>query len=582
MKYSTSAISGWVLLCISGCTDFPVTDELDGTSEEPSEAIRLESDALSEFVRPSRSFSEINSAHDLSPVSDYGIFHSYVLLALADYQSSVEIRPIHDVPFGYIFNLVTEGPFPDYSGGIVKSVNWYDTPGLHAKHLSMLLNQPGDSPCPVSGVSHSQSVIAQVNGLAQTVFSVELTNCQLEEEGAIYSGRVLGNFYDKLTPNTHLKLAYDTLSFQDNLGEEYTITGIDEWFDPRACRSLAERTSWFTITSKSTLEQVMLSHANFYSYTGVNNIFCANDSPVAPNIFTGYIETSNHGRAVVETPRELFSFSELIEGDTISTRDYFRRNFSDDPDEIGSMVITSDEKDEARLTKFGHALEPSNPNDYAFLWLEIFEADERTSVRRARLNDIERGVWQSLLDVDQDGVEDAWEIAYGLNPNDPNDFYDDPDSDGYSNIWEFRNMGNPLDPEDAGFIADQGVEVVDYTATNLGSSHEVTFVIRAFQKRDDFQVVNDSVLVEIYPFDHGFFLESAIPEFCEYDALNPKLIFCKPEYENVDGDWIAEFQISFETNETVSVSLRIVVEDLFDSDPYDHNNGTPLSIDFTQ
>ena len=42
-------------------------------------------------------------------------------------------------------------------------------------------------------------------------------------------------------------------------------------------------------------------------------------------------------------------------------------------------------------------------------------------------------------DTDKDGIEDSWEIAYGLNPNDASDSLGDLDGDGYTNIEEFIN-----------------------------------------------------------------------------------------------------------------------------------------------
>ena len=45
----------------------------------------------------------------------------------------------------------------------------------------------------------------------------------------------------------------------------------------------------------------------------------------------------------------------------------------------------------------------------------------------------------SSYDTDKDGIEDAWEISYGLNPNDANDYQGDIDGDGYTNLEEFIN-----------------------------------------------------------------------------------------------------------------------------------------------
>ena len=43
------------------------------------------------------------------------------------------------------------------------------------------------------------------------------------------------------------------------------------------------------------------------------------------------------------------------------------------------------------------------------------------------------------IDTDGDGMPDEWEIANGLNPNDPSDANGDCNGDGYTNIEKFIN-----------------------------------------------------------------------------------------------------------------------------------------------
>ena len=47
------------------------------------------------------------------------------------------------------------------------------------------------------------------------------------------------------------------------------------------------------------------------------------------------------------------------------------------------------------------------------------------------------------VDSDGDGMPDAWEIKYGLNPNDPSDAVLDMNGDGYTNIEKYINGINP-------------------------------------------------------------------------------------------------------------------------------------------
>ncbi len=50
----------------------------------------------------------------------------------------------------------------------------------------------------------------------------------------------------------------------------------------------------------------------------------------------------------------------------------------------------------------------------------------------------------AFADSDRDGMPDAWEERYGLNPRDPADAQKDMNNSGYSNIEEYLNGTNPL------------------------------------------------------------------------------------------------------------------------------------------
>ncbi|MEI6536808.1 MAG: hypothetical protein WCN98_15785, partial [Verrucomicrobiaceae bacterium] len=52
----------------------------------------------------------------------------------------------------------------------------------------------------------------------------------------------------------------------------------------------------------------------------------------------------------------------------------------------------------------------------------------------------------TFTDSDNDGIQDSWETANGLNPNNPADANLDTDGDGYTNLQEFLAGTNPNDP----------------------------------------------------------------------------------------------------------------------------------------
>lgn len=61
-------------------------------------------------------------------------------------------------------------------------------------------------------------------------------------------------------------------------------------------------------------------------------------------------------------------------------------------------------------------------------------------------------------DTDGDGMPDAWELLYGLNPLDPTDALSDLDSDGLSNLQEWVRGTNPLRADTDGDGLEDGID----------------------------------------------------------------------------------------------------------------------------
>ena len=82
-------------------------------------------------------------------------------------------------------------------------------------------------------------------------------------------------------------------------------------------------------------------------------------------------------------------------------------------------------------------------------------------------------------------MDDDWERAHGLNPNDPSDANDDPDHDGLTNLQEFLLGTDPHNPDTDGDGVPDGVEF--RRGSDPLNSHE-TFVLNQNCFRRTFKI----------------------------------------------------------------------------------------------
>jgi hypothetical protein len=70
-------------------------------------------------------------------------------------------------------------------------------------------------------------------------------------------------------------------------------------------------------------------------------------------------------------------------------------------------------------------------------------------------------------DSDGDGLPDDWELAHGLDPNNPVDALDDPDQDGLTTLAEYQGGTDPFNPDTDGDGLTDGDEVNRYRTNPL-------------------------------------------------------------------------------------------------------------------
>lgn len=75
----------------------------------------------------------------------------------------------------------------------------------------------------------------------------------------------------------------------------------------------------------------------------------------------------------------------------------------------------------------------------------------------------------NIVDVDQDGMHDPWEILYGLNPNDASDGTSDLDGDGLLNYQEYSYRTNPDNSDSDSDGLTDGEEVSTYMSDPASS-----------------------------------------------------------------------------------------------------------------
>ena len=107
------------------------------------------------------------------------------------------------------------------------------------------------------------------------------------------------------------------------------------------------------------------------------------------------------------------------------------------------------------------------------------------------------------VDADNDGLPDAWELKYGLNPNDPADAKKDSDGDTFTNLEEFEAKTDPKNPDShpdfldslalASALRTEELPFMFKMATPIPNGHRLTFVATKWNQ-DKKPVIGDAVV----------------------------------------------------------------------------------------
>ncbi|MDF3130093.1 hypothetical protein P0Y35_12870 [Kiritimatiellaeota bacterium B1221] len=82
------------------------------------------------------------------------------------------------------------------------------------------------------------------------------------------------------------------------------------------------------------------------------------------------------------------------------------------------------------------------------------------------------------LDTDQDGIPDYKELAWGMNPNDPNDVLLDQDNDGFNTLTEYQAGFDPMDPN-------SHLPLIDFVRLGEVVESSIEFDLRGIAKLGD-------------------------------------------------------------------------------------------------
>ena len=142
------------------------------------------------------------------------------------------------------------------------------------------------------------------------------------------------------------------------------------------------------------------------------------------------------------------------------------------------------------------------------------------------------------VDADKDGLPDAWELKYGLNPNDPADAKQDADGDTFTNFEEFEAKTDPKNPDShpdfleslalASALRTEELPFMFKMATPIPSGHRLTFVATKWNQ-DKKSVIGDAVVKSMATAEVG--------KEVVFELMKIKYVKGRPQDDKVKTGW---------------------------------------------